>query len=363
MRRIRRSHATMPRIARQLIVVATLFASRRTSSLGAQQSPQRLSHFLQETLGLDAKELAALDRGEPVLQTLPTLDRRDVAVFGVIATAVSRETYTQRLRDVQSWLPRPSRTHYGVFSDPPSGSDVRTLTLDPRGIDDLRKCQPHECDIKLPAVEMQKFRELIDASLGDALAAITQYAKQRLVTYVAGYRMRGDSALTVYDDERAPVHASDAFDALLAQSAYMYQDFPALARYLTAYPRAKLDSLSEAIYWSEDVAPRLKPIISLTHVVVVTPPELQLTFLASKQLYADHYFEGAFELMIVVDRPSLPGESATGSYLLVLRRYRFDSMPNSRFIDMRGRVVGGLRDVLLADLMREKTATEKGNAR
>ena len=48
-----------------------------------------------------------------------------------------------------------------------------------------------------------------------------------------------------------------------------------------------------------------------------------------------------------------------GTYLVVLRRYRFDNMPSSRFIVRRGRVVGGLRDQLVADPKREKAAAEK----
>ncbi|MEP6621273.1 MAG: hypothetical protein ABJE47_18250 [bacterium] len=120
----------------------------------------------------------------------------------------------------------------------------------------------------------------------------------------------------------------------------------------------KLDSVAEMIYWSEDVAPRLKPIISATHVVVYTPPEFRdITVMAAKQIYADHYFEAAFELTSVVDRPTAAGDA--GSYLLVLRRYRFDNMPSSRFIDLRGRVVDGLRDQLVADLKREKAAAER----
>ena len=56
----------------------------------------------------------------------------------------------------------------------------------------------------------------------------------------------------------------------------------------------------------------------------------------------------------VVDRQGLDGRP--GSYVLVLRRYRFDNMPSGGLINIRGRAVGALRDQLLADLRRQTVA-------
>jgi hypothetical protein len=99
--------------------------------------------------------------------------------------------------------------------------------------------------------------------------------------------------------------------------------------------------------------PRLRPILSVTHLVVFTPPELPgVTLVAAKQLYANHYFEAALDVTCVVDRQRPDGQP--GSYLLVLRRYRFDNMPSGGLINIRGRAIGALRDQLLADLRRQK---------
>ena len=87
-----------------------------------------------------------------------------------------------------------------------------------------------------------------------------------------------------------------------------------------------------------------------------TPPEVTgMTLIASKQIYANHYFEAAFDLTSVIDRNA----DGQGSYLLVLRRYRFDNLPKGGILNIRGKVIGSLRDQMLADLQREKTTAKR----
>jgi hypothetical protein len=114
-----------------------------------------------------------------------------------------------------------------------------------------------------------------------------------------------------------------------------------------------LAGAAEVLFWSEDVMPRLRPILSVTHQIVYTPPELPgVTLVAAKQIYANHYFEAAVELTCIVDRQG-------GSYVLVFRRFRFDNMPSGGLLNIRGRAVGALRDQLLADLNRQKATAER----
>ncbi len=124
---------------------------------------------------------------------------------------------------------------------------------------------------------------------------------------------------------------------------------PSLRSYFTSYPHGALPAgAAEVFFWSEDVMPRLRPILSVTHLVVFTPPELPgMTLAASKQIYANHYFEAAVDLTAVVDRDP-------GIYVVVLRRYRFDNLPGG-ILNIRGRAIGALRDQLTLDLRRQQT--------
>jgi len=319
------------------------------------EPPAALVRFLRESIGLTADQLAAVTRGEAVVKVLDTRERRDIAVFGITTVAVPREAYVARVRDARNWLRTPTRSRFGIFSDPAIPADVQAVMISQRDADDMKDCRPGDCVAKLPATDMQRIHTETDWSASDLPAQLSAYARRRLIEYVTDYRARGDSAMAVYDD-RGNVHASDAFAALLAESPYVYQNVPSLKRYLASYPRATLADASEVLFWSEDVLPRLRPILSVTHQVVFTPPELPgVTLIAAKQIYANHYFEAAVDLTCIVEGLGRDGRPA--SYLLIFRRFRFDNMPGG-LLNIRGKAVGALRDQMLADLRREKASAE-----
>ena len=324
------------------------------------EPPAALVRFLRESIGLTADQLAAVTRGEAVVKVLDTRERRDIAVFGITTVAVAREAYVARVRDARRWLRTPTRSRFGIFSNPATPADVQAVAISQRDANEMKDCKPGNCVVKLPATDMRRIGAEIDWAAPDIPGQLSAYARRRLIEYVADYRARGDSAMAVYDD-RGNVHASDAFAALLAESPYVYQNVPSLERYLASYPRATLADASEVLFWSEDVLPRLRPILSVTHQVVFTPPELPgVTLIAAKQIYANHYFEAAVDLTCIVEGVGRDGRPA--SYLLIFRRFRFDNMPGG-LLNIRGKAVGALRDQMLADLRREKASAEGAVAR
>jgi len=314
------------------------------------QRPPQLTRFLEQSIGFDAQQLAAVERGEPVVKVLETHDRRDVALFGIITVPLAREQYVRALRDFATSLRTPNRTQLGMFSDPAIERDVAAVTISSRDVSEMKDCKPGDCVVKLPATDMQRIHEQTDWSAPDVQAQLSAYARHRLVEYVTDYRHRGDSAMAMYDDRgNVTVHSSESFAAQLAESPYVYQTVPSLQSYLANYPRGSLPAgAAEIIFWSEDVLPRLRPILSVTHLVAYTPPELpDMTLLAAKQIYANHYFEAAVDLTAAVDR------GAASVYVVVLRRYRFDNLPGG-ILNIRGKAIGALRDQLAADLKRQQ---------
>jgi hypothetical protein len=310
---------------------------------------------LRHGVRLDTSETAAVERGDVVVRVLPTQDQRDVAVFGVVRIGSGRDAYLRRMQAFRSWLRTPTRTRFGVFADPATLADVDGLVVNRDDARDLRDCRPGDCTTKLSAVEMQRLQGLLDWSAGDLQPRVTALARQRLIDYVEQYRQLGNASMPVYDD-RPSIRSSDAFSAVLAQSAFLSQTAPALAAYLKTFPRGRPAGLADVLYWSEDVVARLRPILSVTHLVMYTPPELSgTTVVASKQIYANHYFEAALEVRSAIDR-EVSGEPAT-TYLVVERRFRFDNLPRGGILNIRGRAVNGLRDQLLTDLRRERAGS------
>src|SRR6266705_3047447 len=95
-------------------------------------APPRLTDFLQHSIGFDAKQLAAVERSEPVVKVLETRDRRDVALFGIITAPVGHEQYVRALRDFPTSLRTPNRTQLGIFSNPATESYVGAGTVNSR---------------------------------------------------------------------------------------------------------------------------------------------------------------------------------------------------------------------------------------
>jgi hypothetical protein len=318
------------------------------------QSHSLVTVAMRHGVKLDSNEIAQVERGDPDVRILATQDTRDVALFGVIRLSVTRDVYLRRVQNFRGSLRGPARARFGIFSDPAALADVDGVVITQQDANGLRNCHPGDCEVKLPAAEMQRLQSDVDWSAPDLLARLTAIAKQRMLRYVTDYRERGNAALTTYDD-RPTVKASDAFAAVFAQSGYLNSVAPALATYQRTFPRGRPGGLADVFFWSEDVAPRLRPTISITHASVYTPPELGGTSLiVSKQIYANHYYEAALEVRSVVDR-DVENEPAS-AYLIVERRYRFDNLPRGGILNIRGRAVNGLRDQLVAELRRERAA-------
>src|SRR5438067_1750391 len=125
---------------------------------------------------------------------------RDVAVFGIITADVPRQVYVRHLQDFSSSLRTPTRTRFGIFSEPATAADVQALVVDGQDVSEVKDCHPDDCKIKLPATEMKRLHEEIDWSAADPQVQVNDYARQRLLAYVTDYRTRGDTAMVVYDN-------------------------------------------------------------------------------------------------------------------------------------------------------------------
>jgi hypothetical protein len=322
--------------------------------VGAQGPQGTLAAYLERRVGLDAGQRAAVESGQAVVKLVDQSSQRDFAVFGIIKVDVPREFYIARVQDFSSSLRAPTRHGFGIFHTPARADDVAEVTITQQDISELKDCRPGACKSKLPGADMQGLRTGVNWSADDPSLQVNAYVRQRLVEYVTAYRAHGDSVLVTYDDAGG-VRASDAFATLLRQSPYLYQDVPSLRDYFAAFPRGRIDGAQEVLFWADDRAPRLRPTLSLMHLVVFAPPELATTtVIAAKQIYVNHYLEAAFDVTAVVDRRSAAG--LAGVYLIVLHRFRLDAQPDAK---VRLILVKELRDQVQSDLERRREASER----
>ncbi|HEY5060738.1 MAG TPA: hypothetical protein VII52_04330 [Gemmatimonadaceae bacterium] len=301
-------------------------------------------------IALSSDELRAVGRGDPVVRILPTKDDRDVAVFGIVAIAASREAVASSLAD-ESASPPTGRAAVGTLRDPAVAADFAGVVLSRRDAGSLRNCRPGSCAFKLAAGEMARLRTILDRS-DDTVQAL-RFEQRRLATIANEYRQFGNDAMPVYDDyDSRSVRGGPAFAALVVESPNLYRFAPGLREYLLGYPRVLLPGSSNELYWVREELPGMRPTTILNHRIAYSPGGVPgVTIVATKEIVADHYLEAALEVAVVIDQPFLTGR---GVCVMFMRRYRFDQIPRAFGISLRGRVVAKLRDRAMADLLRER---------
>jgi hypothetical protein len=318
----------------------------------AAQSPTAVSQYLHK-MGLDDSQIASAAAGQPVVKLLPAKSDRDVVVFGVIGARVSPSDYVKHALD-PGRLIGANGGRFHIIADPATSADVRDVVFDSSEYRDLKDCQKGNCNFKLPASAMKAFAEGVDWSAPDAKAQADARLQAGMLKLINGYRSRGNDAMLTYDDQGG-LRSSDAFSALLTQSPELYEYTPQFQKYLATYPSNRPAGVRDILYWSNDHLPHLRPTLTLDHIVVY-PSSPDLMLIGRKQVYASHYFDGAFEWLAIASAGAQPGEAPI--YLITVRRFRFDNLPGG-VMNVRGRVRDGVVQATRSSLERERSTAER----
>lgn len=333
-------------------IAVALAAGVRTVALAQRPEPP-IEDFVRDSLGITAREIADVQRGAILAKILPTQNPRDVTVFGMVQIATTRAAFAPRMADARRSVALRSPTSE-IFDDPPTAANLQRVAVDPSEFRDLQTCRLEHCNFKLPASMMQEFSTAVAWNEGSAKEQVDSVARANLLRFVTEYRAAGNAAMVQYDDNHA-VKSSQAFIALLDQSAYLRDFVPELRDYLEFYPTHRPEGAHDVLFWEEDRLPHLRPILTLSHMVTYTTAA-GTPLVVVKQIYADHYFEGALETLGAFDAPATTHGPAI--YLISVVRYRFDALPSGGFLNLRGRVRGRLADAVKADLERERQDVE-----
>jgi hypothetical protein len=334
---------------RALIAAAVLAAAAPGA---AEDAAVRV--FLRRTIGLTDAQVAEVESGRVVTRQLPAADKPEMAAFGAVRVAASKDVYLERLRDVARFRKGPSTLQIGRFRTPPMLEDLAGLTLEEGDFDAARRCKPGDCDLKLARSALERIRREMDWKAPDARARATLLMKQMLVDYVTAYLQGGTAAMATYDDDTVPLDAPAEFRKVLGASPYLLQYAPELRRYLEDYPKGRLAGAEDLFYWTKDkFGP--KPTIAIHHLTIWRDPgDRGRAAVASKQIYASHYFQAGLDLTALVDAPPPSG----GFYLVDLYRARVDPPTGMLSGVLLGKIRGGIEQGVAEGLRTAKTRAE-----
>jgi hypothetical protein len=224
---------------------------------------------------VDARDHARLQAGDAVVKVLPRRGR-ELAVFAAVRVDAPPERLVDWGRRVDRLTGRYVAAA-GRFSAPPQPGDVDAVALGDEDLQDLRRCRPGDCSLKLNDAEIAALRD------GVTDAADWKEVLQR------GFR----DALT------ARARAADA--------SFEHAGF------------AGWEPVDSFLYWSVETY-GFKPITSVTQLRVLRrrAPDAPAALVVSRQLFATHYKDAA------VGMTAITGSAEDGWYLTYVHHSEVD---------------------------------------
>jgi hypothetical protein len=260
-------------------------------------------------------DLQRVSNGEAVARLLDAADD-EVAIGGAVRIRVPASYYSSRFRAIETFKRDNAVLQIGRFRERPASSDLASLQLGRRDIDDLRGCRPGECRIKLDAAGISRFASMQSTPGTDQqlFAAFTDHLAAYAASYVAG----GNHQLIEYRDHDQPRLLLSGLHQIMHRSHDLADAVPAMAHAIGGFNGSVPDGVDGFVYWSNEmVGPR--SVITMTHALVAAPAE-GVTALASKQIYASHYFTASLGLTLLFES----GAASPETLVIYVNRSRVD---------------------------------------
>jgi len=321
------------------VVVVALLATVATGHANAQSWD---FDDLRAFSGLTADQWKAVDNGNPQAKVLDTSEKREVAIVGVVHLRATSTCFVAQLQDIENFKKNPAVLRIRKFVRPIDPRDLEGFSLETGDLAALRNCRVGDCNVKAPIAAIERLGSDVDWSRPDYTAQAQSIFREELLAYVEDYLNHGNSALIEYRDKNKPVRLEDEFRAVLDARPGLSGLVPDFHDYLAQSKSELLPGVSEFFYWSTESF-GLKPVASITHVSIYVQPGRAVV--ASKQIYASHYFDASLGMTAALDDTGKT--SAPGMYLVYVNRSRIDFLSGFfgglRRALARGRLQDGMR--------------------
>jgi hypothetical protein len=262
-------------------------------------SKNELSHFFSQYAGFNDHEINSIHSGIATAKVLNSPPEQ-IRIFGAVYIKADPQSYLDFATDIEQTRKIPGYLAIQKFSDPPQLSDLDTFILDADDIKDLEKCKPNECEVQLPAQNIEEFRNSVNWKAPDMVKQINTLARQMALKALQSYIEGGNASLGTYRDKKNPNVVAESFTNLLDQAKALPVYMPDLHRYLLEYPNFKSPDIQSEFHW-EKVKFGLKPTSRLVQRIIYKKDSSAPAYaVAEKQLYSSHYFQTALDVTVAV---------------------------------------------------------------
>jgi hypothetical protein len=336
-------------------VVVAIGVSSPPELMPAQgQLPELLDRYLTTVVRPSGAQRRQLLAGEPVTTLLDSDARVEVAVFGAIWVQAPARRYVEALQDIETFERGHGFRITRRISTPPRREDFADVRLPAEDVEDLADCRVGDCIVKLGQAAIDEIRSRVDFRRPRAKQDVEAVFRERLFQYVNGYLARGNAGLAVYRDASRPTFVATEFTTMIERMPALADGLPQIRRFLLEYPNVALADATDFLYWQE-VDFGLRPTIRVSHVLVRDRPGEVVV--ASKMLYASHYFWTGLELRLLLADPA----RGPGFWFLTINRSRADGLSGFTGFFVRNQVRRQVEQGLRSGLASMKARIESGN--
>ena len=262
-------------------------------AVNGQSQSLTAQNILPENASFAESDFVELQLGEPIATRLQPRQKQEVAVYGVVRVQAPPEVFLKSFVETIASRNNPAILEIGQFGSTPALTDLDTLTLESRDLEDLKRCVVGTCELKLSAKMIDQFQKTVDWQSSDYAAQATHLYKLMLLEYVRDYLKRGDQALIEYTDKSKSVRLLDGQRALFASLSTVINP----SQNANSFLMQDLVPIENRIVWSK-IKFGLKPVLAINHILIFkTQQEVGPQILVlSKQIYANHYFDASVAL-------------------------------------------------------------------
>jgi hypothetical protein len=284
-------------------LISVLFASIVLAPISAGSNPFA---FFQPTVVLSPVDRESLESGTPIVRFLQATGH-EVGAFTAIALppAVTADRAAAWMRRVELLRENPYVIASQRLSTPPRLEDFERLVLDDDDIEEIRRCVPGRCGVKLSAADLTSLTAIARSGGTHWKPRLQQAFREMLLRRALTFTAGGLAALDDLVDKKHPSSPAGAFAPLVAHTAFLGDRTPELARRLLhcgAVPPAGGESF---MYWSKE---RLggRPVIAVTHILLMPPAGASSPLLmVGAQVYASHYLDASLTVTAFLrDQPT-----------------------------------------------------------
>lgn len=329
----------------RMVTVLLVMAVAAGSGLSAQGSgalPGRLNEYITTVVKPTPDEYKQLLAGAPIAKLLDADETKEIAVFGAVWVNAPISAYIAAVKDIETFESGPGFRTTKRISMPPRLEDFAGMFIPDDDFADLRTCRVGNCEIKLSEEALARVRKAVDWKSPNAKAQAEVLVRQMALDYANSYLAGGNERLAVYRDSSRPTFVANEFREMVERATPIAQFLPEIHDYLLNFPKATLPGSTSFLYWQETEF-GLKPTIRISHVTIHENQEGAVV--ASKMLYASHYFWTGLEMRVLVPDPA----RGQGFWFVTVNRSRSDGLTGfvGRFVRSRARS-GALEGVLAA---------------